>query len=110
MKLNDVVLDFVEESHDDHVGLWEIVRAVREDLGVSDNAEVRRLTLEVVASLLREHGLVAGKPTPDWRGFVPWPLSPEEAERRIEEEWAALGRDPNLWEIVWFDTPQRAGD
>jgi hypothetical protein len=105
--LAEEVLDrFVEEGREDHVGLWQIVRAVREDLGVSDADEVRRVTLELVGALLRERGMIAGRPSLDWRGFIPWQLAPEAAVRRIEEEWLALGRDPNLWEIVWFDTLQ----
>lgn len=34
-------------------------------------------------------------------GFEPWPLHPEEAVARIEEEWKGLGRDPDIGEIVW---------
>jgi hypothetical protein len=101
----DLMAAILEEGLADHVGLWEIVRAVREDLGVRDWDEVRRVTLQLVWSLLRDRGMIAGRPSLDWRGFIPWQLTAEESVRRIEEEWTVLGRDPSLWEIVWFDAP-----
>jgi hypothetical protein len=105
MLAEELLQDFAEEGREDHVGLWEIVRAVREDLGVSDTAEVRQVTLDLIGGLLRRYGMEAGRPAPDWRNFLPWGLSPEETIRRIEAEWLALGRDPSLWEIVWFNNP-----
>jgi hypothetical protein len=110
MLAEELLEDFVEEGREDHVGLWEIVRAVREDLEVSNDDEVRRVTLDLVEQLLRRYGMEAGRPMPDWRGFLPWRLSPDEAVRRIEREWVALGREPNLWEIVWFNTPGSTAD
>jgi hypothetical protein len=37
--------------------------------------------------------------------FVAWSLSAEEAVRRIEREWATLGEEPSLGDIVWFVGP-----
>jgi hypothetical protein len=35
--------------------------------------------------------------------FVPWQLTIPEALARIEREWRALGRDPSLGDICWFN-------
>jgi hypothetical protein len=43
-----------------------------------------------------------GHPTPDGRQFVAWGLPPDQAVSRIEREWAALGREPDIGEVAWF--------
>jgi hypothetical protein len=110
MTTEDAIERFVEEGREDHVGLWQIIRAVREDLGIIDAEEVRRATLGMVEELLREGRMRPGRPTLDWRGFEPWRLSPGEALHRIDREWHALGREPSLWEVVWFDTPNESDE
>ena len=102
MTLEDVLESLAEECHSDHVGLWEIVDAVRVDLGSRDTCETRGLTLRLVRSLLSERGMQAGHPTPDGRHFVAWDLSPDQAVDQIEREWLALGREPGIGEVAWF--------
>jgi hypothetical protein len=102
----DEVLDsLVQECHVDHVGLWEVVRAVQREHGSNDPAQTWALTLELVNRLLAERGMQVGHPTPDGRQFVPWALSPDEAIDRIEKEWAALGREPDIGDVAWFTSP-----
>ena len=67
MTPEEVLESLVEECHEDHVGLWEIVNAVRFDLVSKDTAETRALTLRLVRSLLNEHGMQVGHPAPDGR-------------------------------------------
>ena len=105
MNEEELLASLIEECDDDHLGLWAILWSVRVEMGVEDPATARATTMRLVQALLVEHGMLAGFPTKDWRGFTPWSLSPEEAIRRIDEEWTALGREPNLWEIVWFTAP-----
>ncbi|HTU22533.1 MAG TPA: hypothetical protein VMG10_31130 [Gemmataceae bacterium] len=102
MTPEDVLESLVEECRDDHVGLWEVVNAVRYDLGSTDPAQTRALTLQLVHRLLQERGIQIGQPTPDGRHFVPWELPPDQAVRRIEQEWSALGHDPDIGDVAWF--------
>src|SRR5579872_2730737 len=95
----DVLESLVEECHDDHVGLWRIVLAVRLDLGATNPTETRAMPPQLVRSLLQERGMQVGHPAPDGRRFVPWNLSPDQAVNRIENEWSALGREPNIGEV-----------
>ena len=95
MTPEDVLESLVEECHEDHVGLWEIVNAVRFDLGSVNPMEIRAMTLELVRSLLHDRDMQVGHPAPDGRHFVSWNLPPDQAVRRIEKEWSALGREPN---------------
>jgi hypothetical protein len=102
MTTDDVLERLVEECHIDHVGLWEVVNAVRFDLGSTDPSEMRATTLRLVQRLLHERGMQVGHPTPDGRHFVSWGLSPDQAVSRIEQEWSALGREPDIGEVAWF--------
>jgi hypothetical protein len=108
MTPDDVLDSLAEECHADHVGLWEIVDAVRFDLGSTEASETRDLTLRLIRSLVCERGMQVGHPAPDGRQFVPWDLPPEQAICRIEKEWSALGREPKIGEVVWFTSPEAA--
>src|SRR6516165_3457060 len=102
MTTADVLENLVEECHADHVGLWEIVDAVRSDLGSTNPSEIRKLTLDLVHRLLSKRGMQVGHPAPDGRNFVAWDLTPDQALKRIADEWSALGREPNIGEVAWF--------
>src|SRR5262249_231990 len=94
------------ESKEDHTGLWYVLTNVERDLHPEGPAQARRITLDLVRELLESGQLRAGFPTLDGRGFVPWTLSPAEALARIEREWDALGREPTIGDIVWFDAAE----
>jgi hypothetical protein len=102
MTVEDVLNHLIDECHQDHVGLWEVVNAVHFDLGKKDAAETQALTLELVRSLLDKHGIQVGLPAPDGRDFVAWDLPAAEAVHRIEKEWSRLGREPSIGEVAWF--------
>jgi len=109
MEYQDVLESLIEECEDDHVGLWAILWPVEVEMGVKEPAAAARATtMRLVRALLVEHGMLAGFPTEDGRGFTPWNLSPDEVIRRIDEEWTALGREPDIGDIVWFTVPNRA--
>lgn len=95
----------VTELPDDFVGLWQIIADVRQHLPVGDAEPVREMALRVVEHLLVTGRARPGMPTPDGRRFVPWGISTEQALRRINTEWDALGREPSIGDIVWFDAP-----
>jgi hypothetical protein len=92
---------FLKECGEDFVGLWAILWKVRHLRPRIDADEARRATLEIVQWLLASGQVIAGHPTEDSK-FVPWKETPGEALERIEREWTALGREPNLGDIVWF--------
>ena len=102
MTPDEVLESLVEECHEDHVGLWEIVNAVQFDLGLSNPEETRTMTLRLVRRVLSERGMQVGHPAPDGRHFVAWDLPTDQAVSRLEQEWSALGREPNIGEVAWF--------
>src|SRR5689334_627281 len=104
MTLEDALEDLAAECERDHVGLWEVIDAAQSDLGATNAEETRALTLRLARLLLERSGMQVGFPTPDGRGFVPWDLSPDQAVARIDAEWSALGREPNIGDVAWFTT------
>jgi hypothetical protein len=101
MDMTELVDDFMKESNVDYVGLWEIAQASREDLGAETTDRARMLSLKVVRQLY-ERGL---RPGNYWGGdFDYWPDEGcQAALDRIEREWIAAGKDPNLGDpICWF--------
>jgi hypothetical protein len=100
--------DILDECEDDHVGLWSVVKEVRNVMGRAHSARRKAVTLELLRFLLTRHLIEAGFPTPDGKGFDPWTLSPDETIDKIAKEWGKLGRDPSGGEIVWFTAPNSA--
>jgi hypothetical protein len=99
--LSKVRDDFLVECADDYVGLWSAVRQVRAVFGGGPPEKVQEATLRILRELLREGLIVAGVPTKAG-DLVPWQSPPNETVERIRHEWSALGRDPNIGDIVWF--------
>lgn len=100
--INDIASEFLEEAAHDYIGLWAIAPAVRRDLALSSNEEVKARTLDVVRVLM-DHGLWPG----DYfdSGFQFWDEpSAEAAMARIDREWDSKLGDPPLSEFIWFDT------
>ena len=86
----------------DWLGLWVVVLIARSALGPIGDRELRQSVLKGIGQLLDLDEIELGFPTRDGR-FVPWTNAPEDALARIEGEWEALGRDPNIGEIVWLN-------
>lgn len=96
----------LREAAEDHRGLWIFPWSLREEFGIEDHEERRRITLRMVSDLLGAGLLRAGFPK-GRLDFEPWTLSADEAVKRIEREWDALGREPDIGEIVWFDITEK---
>ena len=88
------------ESAEDYVGLWTIPVRIRLYSEETDEFKIRRKTLQIIEELLNDALIQPGQFTD--RDFELWKLSPLETIARIEAEWDALGREPNIGEIVWF--------
>ncbi len=101
-KAEDLERIILEELTDDYLGVWEVARLARDELGTEDEALVREGAMSVIETMLM-HGLIRpGLAKSDGR-FEGWELDPGRAVLRIREEWERLGRTPTLGEIAWFD-------
>lgn len=99
----EIINGFLREAKGDFVGLWAIAPAVRRDLGLSSNEEVKARTLDVVRGLL-DHGLWPGDFDYGKSKIYFWD-EPDAAAclARINKEWDPTKGDPTLPEsICWF--------
>lgn len=91
---------------DDWVGLWELVRLVREREGQeAQDSVVRELVLDLITQLLDDEEIVVGALI-EGAGFRPWDSASAEAIDRIRASWDSLGRDPNIGEICWIQNTE----
>ena len=103
--LNIIVERFKKEAETDYIGLWEIIRAIKSVGKVTAEVELRDHALLVVRAMLAT-GFIVGFPTSKRPGFHPWEdQNLAYVLQRIDNEWKALGREPNIGDIVWFDLP-----
>lgn len=93
---------------DDYTGIWEFALDVQQQYPEANRSQIQSETLVLIRDLLEAGYIIAGD-LKDNVGVIPWPSPVEETIRRIKQEWDSLGREPTIWEIVWFDSTA-AGD
>jgi hypothetical protein len=103
-KLKDFVADCEAGRAEDWLGLVVIANFVRRHCGVTDNDEVKRLSLEAVRSLI-ERGFRAGqfKRYGDSKLTLWSDQTPDAVVARIDKEWDPAKGDPNINDICWFE-------
>ncbi len=101
-KETDLLERILTECEDDYVGLWSILRQVRE----AHYPHPQVVTLGLLHYLLAAGIIEAGLPDANG-GFQAWTLEPNDTISRIAAEWTRLGRDPDIGDIVWFTTPTK---
>lgn len=103
-QINELVDDFFTNSLEDIVGLFAIAKDVKELIGDEENSF--EPSMRIVERLL-EKGMLAGYSPYEPDGYRPWPNQDRKAVMdRIRSEWLALGRFPNIPDIVWFGPPE----
>jgi hypothetical protein len=100
--LSDTERAVLVEGLDDWVGIWSVVREVREQEGRLADEEVRRRVVDLVRRLSEGGYIRIGHPTAEG-DFRAWGLTASEAAERIVSQWGALRRDPDIGEICWLE-------
>lgn len=93
----------LEESAEDYVDLWKLLWVVEAEEDLEEDPDAAREAGQRVLSELVRGGYVRAGVPKSRSDFAPWQLTPEEAIERVEFEWRALGRDPSISEVAWFD-------
>jgi hypothetical protein len=75
--------------------------------GPSVNHENERQVVLRGIRTVADAGLVEIGDTERKRGFIPWPLSTDQAIRRIEQEWRALKHFPYSGDVCWLQSTER---
>lgn len=90
----------------DMLQLDEMASVARRHLGGSPSeADVMRATTEVIGELVGSGYAIVGDVVRD-EGLLcirSWGLSAADTIKRVEDEWRALGRPPNLGEVAWLE-------
>ncbi|MDC0711102.1 hypothetical protein POL68_21715 [Stigmatella sp. ncwal1] len=99
--LKDAQRRWAEICATSDVGLWWIADDVRQLWPGAPEEQIRLETLRAIRPLLNDGSLRAVNLLPGG-SYQPWEGSVDEHLARIDAEWAALKRPPDLGDIVWF--------
>lgn len=99
--------DILVAAYDDFAGLWEFYRFARREMRDADDAMLTWVVLAMVADLLLAGLIVAGEP--NGREFEVREGSVPDTVRFIAEQLEAMGRPPEIGEVIWFK-PTPRGD
>ena len=96
--LEHVIAEIGDELREDDVGLWVVVRALRDRSSDFEGTDVRLLAA-LVCRALQSQCVSLGQFTVGG-DFDEWPV--ESAVDRMLIEWWDLGRDPDIGEVAWL--------
>ncbi len=98
--------ELLDRGLSDMLQLDEMAFVARRHLGGSPSeSETMQATTEVIGELMGSGYAIVGDVVRD-EGLLcvqSWGLSVAETTKRIEDEWRALGRMPNLGEVCWLE-------
>jgi hypothetical protein len=106
--MNDAIRnELLDRGLDDILQLDEMASVARRHLGGSaSEVEVMQVTTGIIRELMNAGYAIVGNVAKDDEGILyisSWGLGPADTTKRIEEEWGALGRMPNLGEVCWLE-------
>jgi len=87
-------------GEDDWMMAAEVAWVAKSVGGAETLSEVRDVSTEVLGDVLRAGEMRIGTVTEE--GFQPWEGTVEEWLQRVERQWDALGRLPEMGELFWL--------
>jgi hypothetical protein len=107
MTIKQCIDDLVMRGCDDWVDACGVA-SVAIQIGHAKSAkEIRDLSLKIIHEVVQQGLMESGDLPEEGRRLKLWPVKPHECLDRVEREWNALGRNPTLWEICWFQNTDR---
>jgi hypothetical protein len=105
--MNDTLRnELLDRGLSDMLQLDEMAFVAQRHLGGSPSEdEIMRATTEVISELVGSGYAIVGDVVKD-EGLLcvqSWRLDAAETIKRVEDEWRALGRMPNLGEVCWLE-------
>jgi|HubBroStandDraft_4_1064222.scaffolds.fasta_scaffold01964_1 hypothetical protein len=99
--------ELLDRGLEDILQLDEMAGVARRHLGGSPSEdEVMRVTTEIIGELVDAGYAIVGDVAKDDEGILyisSWGLGSADTIKRIEDEWRALGRPPNLGDVCWLE-------
>src|SRR3989338_6922742 len=105
-RLEKLRMKFFISFSDDWVALWELIRMVKEIYGFEAQNEIQTFVLKFIYNLLSDKLICVGFPKKGGN-FDSWKGDSMELIQRIKDEWDALGKEPNIGDVVWFDLTEK---
>lgn len=99
----------LQHGLEDWVGLWVVVRFLREAAPEASSSEIRTMTLALIRELLDQQLMQLGFPQADG-SFSPLDAPTADTIARIDAEWQHLGREPTIGDIVWLENTDQGDD
>jgi hypothetical protein len=100
MNIQDCIDDLLIKGTEDWIDACEVASVAKTVGGATSASAVRDLSLRAVAELINRGLMEPGDV--DRSGFRSWGIPAAQAIARIQREWRALGRNPNLGEVCWL--------
>lgn len=101
MNLDACVRDLLIAGADDWVNIPEVAWIAKSVGGANTLDEIREASLQIIREVVSKGLMIAGDVLVD-AGFRRWELTPAESIARIEREWRAFGRKPDMGDICWL--------
>ena len=105
MSLRECLDDLLVCGLDDWIQAAEIASVARTIGAAVTEVEVRDLSLRLVRELIGQDLMEVGAVTES--GFTSWEISVDQALRRIEQEWRALPKGPDLGDVCWLNLTKK---
>jgi hypothetical protein len=105
MKLKACIEDVLDRGLDDWIAITGVASVAKIIGGAVTDDEIRDLSIEIIRNVIQEGLMEVGDVTTD--GFHRWALSSDEALKRIEHDWGALGRWPYTGDICWLSNTEQ---
>ncbi len=101
MSFRNCVDDVLKRGLDDWIQAAEIASIARTAGKATSEDGVRDLSLRIFRELLGRNLMDVGMVTET--GFTAWEIPVDQALQRIESDWRALPKGPDLGEICWLN-------
>lgn len=107
MATGRMIEELLIRGADDWVMAADVAWLARSVGGAGTDQEVMNLSIQTIREVVAEGLMELGDVTDG--GFLEWDLPPEASIEKVERDWTALGRHPDLGDVCWLaNTP--AGD
>ena len=91
---------------EDSASLFFIPSFVRQCYRYKDLELIKITSFAIIKNLLEED-LVKARDLSNDNVFIPWYMSNDEIIEKIKFEWENLGRELNMYELVWFEITEK---
>jgi len=102
MNIKLCIDELLMSGADDWVLAAEVAWVAESTGGAKTPDQIRDLSLRLIRELLQQGMMEIGDLSEEAPHFRKWNLPMEEALERVEREWKALGRLPDLGDICWL--------